>query len=155
MGRRKGATRARAREDADAGVRRCVELMTSGAWVRGVTHRDVAKKFGVAESTAKDWATNASRIVRYAVEGDIEETRARMLATLDSIIAKAMRVDLKAAVSAIAEQAKLQGIGSTKFDVTHHGAIASMTPEQHRAELAKLQAEIGAELERIGKGETP
>lgn len=127
----------RAREDADAGVRDCLDLMTSGRWVTGRSHQDVAARHGVHAETVKKWATNASRIIRFAIEGDVEDIRARMVATLDTIVAAAMnateqhavrtedgietvqlpKADLRNAISAIETQAKLLGLVVQKHEV--------------------------------------
>lgn len=129
----------RAREDADAGVRDCLDLMTSGRWVTGRSHTEVAERHGVHPDTVKKWATNASRIIRFAIEGDVEDIRARMVSTLDHIVAQAMgrtehkvvyqrdiaqrldvevaAPDLRAAVAAIETQAKLLGLVVQKHEI--------------------------------------
>jgi hypothetical protein len=155
----------------DAGVERCIELMTSGAWVRGRSGKVVADEFGVSPETVKEWATSASRVIRLAVDGDTEDIRARMLATLDHVVSEAMSKqgaattrsgkdvevtffpapDLKAAVSAVAEQAKLLGLVEQKHkvDVTVQ-AFASLDDgamlERVRAQMAELRS-LEARLE--------
>lgn len=139
----------RAREDADAGVRDCLDLMTAGTWVTGTSHRDIADKHGVHPDTVKKWATNASRIIRFAIEGDAEDIRARMLATLDTIVKKAMTTrdvfttrtgddietrfydapNLPAAISAIETQAKLLGLVVQKHEVAMTEAEARQVLE--------------------------
>lgn len=93
----------------------------------------------MAESTARDWATNASRIVRLAVQGDVEEIRARMVATLETVATCAIAdEDWRTVVSAVAEQAKLLGMVVQKHEVS------AMTPEEADrliAEAAKLAKE--------------
>lgn len=139
VSKRQGDSRARTRENADAGVSECVSLMTSGQWVSGRSHAEVARRHGVAESTARDWATNASRIVRLAVQGDVEEIRARMVATLETVATCAIAdEDWRTVVSAVAEQAKLLGMVVQKHEVS------AMTPEEADrliAEAAKLAKE--------------
>ncbi len=145
--------------------------MTTGRWVAGASHADVALEFGVSPSTVKDWATSASRVIRLAVEGDTQDIRARMLATLDTIVSTAMAKkgvaitrsgrdvetefypapDLKAAVAAIAEQAKLLGLVVQKHDVTTRPNVAHLSREEHAAELAKLAEEIAAEQKRLAE----
>jgi transposase-like protein len=95
--------------------------------VSGASHEEIAQKHGVSPATVRDWATSASRVLRLAVEADPEDIRARLLTTLEKVVASAMgrtspkstgdlysNPDLKAAVSAIAEQAKLLGLVVTK-----------------------------------------
>jgi hypothetical protein len=127
-----------------------MDLMASGRWVSGRSHAVVAKQFEVSPRTVESWATNASRVLRLAVEGDLEEIRARMIATLETIVAEAMdyqrvvtdregnseavpQADLKAAISAIDSQAKLLGLVVQKHEV-------AVTDE----EAAKLVAEAAA-----------
>lgn len=140
----------RARADGDAGVAQCLELMTTGKWVPGRSHQALAAEHGVHPDTVKKWATNASRIIRLAIEGDVEDIRAQMLATLGTIVSEAMsyervlttrdgdttvvpQPDLKAAIAAIAEQAKLLGIVTQKHEV-------AMSPE----EIERLIADAAA-----------
>lgn len=165
----------RKRVDADAGVRDCMELMADGLWVSGRSHADIAAKHDVSPVTVKNWATSASRVLRFATEGDREELRARLFVTLETVIARAMgrtkgvevarkvkgrrvvRVvqfpdaDLRNAVSAIAEQGRLLGLVTSKVDVTTRPSVAHLSREEHLAELAKLSAEIAAETERLAK----
>lgn len=126
--------------------------MASGRWVTGKSNVAIAGKHGVSVATVKDWATSASRIIRLAVEGDREDIRARMLATLDTIVAKAMRLkkpvymlsgpgveaemldapDLRAAVAAIDEQARLLGL------IVHKTQEVPMNEDQARAKYLEL-----------------
>lgn len=111
--------------------------MVEGRWVSGASHRFIAEKHGVAPATVKDWATSASRALRLIVAVDPDEMRARLIATLETVVSKAMarqsatmggelydNPDLKSAVSAIAEQAKLLGLVVQKHEVQ------AMTPEE-------------------------
>jgi hypothetical protein len=159
----------RAREDADAGVRECMELMVAGRWVAGTSHAELAAKHRVAPTTVKDWATSASRVIRLALEGDKEDIRARMLATLDTVVSKGMQTvkvatigpegardskfydapDLRAVVSAVETQARLLGLITTRHDVTTRPSVAHLSRDEHRAELEKLAAEIAAETARL------
>lgn len=153
-----GATRTRTREDADEGVRKCVDLMVTGQWVPGASHVALAEEFGVSPVTVKDWATSASRVIRLAVEAPEhrEAIRSRLVATLDTVLSKALggsRPDLKCAVMALAEQGRLLGLVTQKVDVTSKPSVAGLTKDEHRAELAKLRAEIDAECARLEGGD--
>jgi uncharacterized protein YjcR len=163
----------RTRADADEGVRACMDLMADGLWVSGKSHADIAARFGVAPATVKDWATSASRVLRLAVEGDREDLRARLVTTLENVVAEAMRTvkpvvvrsivrgkvrqvtemlpapSLSAAVEAVATQGRLLGLITSKVDVTTRPSVAHLSREEHAAELAKLSAEIAAEQARL------
>lgn len=136
--------------------------MTSGLWVAGQSHAAIAVEFGVAPATVKDWATSASRVIRALMEADKEDIRARMLATLDTVVAKAMgkqsasmagelydAPDLKAAVAALETQAKLLGLVVTKHDVSTRTSVAHLSRAEHLAELDKLAKEIALESKRV------
>lgn len=129
------ATRARTRKDADEGVRDCIKLMTEGKWISGQSHSDIAFRHHVSPATVKDWATSASRVIRMAVEGDLEDIRARMIATLESITHDA-RVDRehRAAVASVETAAKLLGLIVTKNEVT----VPPEEVDRLIAEAAKL-----------------
>lgn len=68
-----------------------MNLMADGLWVSGKSHADVAFEFGVSPATVKDWATSASRVLRLAVESDPDELRARLVTTLENIVAESMQ----------------------------------------------------------------
>lgn len=134
---KRSATRARGRADADIGVRDCVELMTKGLWVSGRSHQDIAFKHGVSPATVKDWATSASRVIRLACEGDLEDIRARMITTLEGITADARSAgEYRAAVSSVETAAKLLGLIVQKHEV-------APSPEEVQKLLAEA-AELAA-----------
>ncbi len=137
-------TPAREGEVPHAGTQRCVDLMTAGLWVTGRSHKELAAEFGVTEDTVKHWATAASRIIRMAVSGDMEDIRAGMPATLDTVVRMAMtrqaatmdgdlydNPDLKAAIAAIEAQSKLLGLVVQKHEVSY-------TEEQAREKFKQL-----------------
>lgn len=122
-----------------------MSLMADGLWVSGRSHADIAFKHGVAPATVKDWATSASRVLRLAVETDPEDIRARLLATLETVVSRAMsresatmagelypNPDLKSAVAAVAEQAKILGLIVTRTQ------DVPLTEEQARAKYREL-----------------
>lgn len=132
--------------------------MSDGRWRTGASHEVVAKKFKVSPATVKDWATSASRIIRLAIEPDREELRARLVVTLEGVVARALktkRPDLRNAIMAVAEQGKLLGLATSKIDVTTRPSVAHLSREEHMAELEKLRAEIVAEAERIRAEDAP
>lgn len=157
----------RTREDADAGVIECMNLMADGLWVSGKSHAEVAAKHGVSPATVKNWATNASRILRLGTEEEAEDARARCVATLDTIVAIALQKkgirftdddeaeytlpepDLRAAVSAVGEKAKLLGLIVQKHDVRTAPKVAHLSRKEHLEQLEQLEQEIAAEVKRL------
>ena len=121
----------RTRIDADAGVRDCMELMAAKLWKPGGSHKAVAARHGVSPATVKDWATCASRLIRLYVDADRERWRAKLVATLEMVVSKGMRGDLRAVVSAVAEEGKLLGLVIQKHEV-------QMTEEQAREKYRQL-----------------
>lgn len=153
----------RTRVDADAGVRRCMELMTSGKWVSGKSHAEVAAEHGVEPVTVKAWATSASRVIRRLAEEDLPEIRARILAGLERAVAMAFErqgmslkgepydnPDVRGAVAALEVQAKILGLITQKHEVTKPN-VTAMTREQHLEALAKLREEIAAEEAKLSE----
>ncbi len=134
MGQRTKDGTPRTREDSDQGVHECLALMTSGQWVTGKSHRELAERHDVHPDTVKKWATSASRIIRIALEGDVEDIRARMVSTLEGIIADARTgADHRAAVAAVEAQAKLMGLVVQRVEV-------AMTEAEAEALVAAVKA---------------
>lgn len=155
------ATRARTRDDADRGIRRIVELMTSGGWVSGRSHVEMAAELGVSPATVKDYATAASRLIRLAVEQDPGEIRARILSSLEHAthLAFSKRAatsegdlydspDVRSAVSALEVQARILGLITHRHEVKDVN-VTHLSREEHLAELARLKTEIEAEEQRL------
>lgn len=160
-------------ETSDKAVEEIVRMMADGRWRTGASHALIARKYDVSPATVKCYATSASRVLRALAELDKEDVKARLFATLERVVSKAMRTvkpvnftsgigrerlietklvehpSLQAAVSAIEVQAKLLGLITNKADVTVRPSVAHLTPDEHRAELERLGAEIAAELERL------
>lgn len=94
--------------------------MTSGQWVSRQSLVLVAGEFGVSTSTVETWATSASRIVRAAVAGKMDEVRARMLVTLEGVIADARRAGkYREVVQAVDTYGRLLGLMVQKHEVRH------------------------------------
>lgn len=146
-GKPRTAGRARVREDADAGVRHCLEMMVAGQWISGQSHAEVGKRYAVSPRTVEAWATSASRVLRLTIEGDVEDIRARMLATVDVILARSMGLTVdngdgsatgygysaKDALSAIDVKAKLLGLMVQKHEV-------AVTDEEAKKLIAEIKA---------------
>lgn len=128
--------------------------MADGLWVSGRSRDVVAGEFGVSPATVKDWATSASRVLRIHVEGDPGEIRARLVATLETIVSKAMSkefscpsvddgppvtlaaADLKNAIAAIAEQGKLLGLHTEHL--VHSGEVTEKELGTFRSAIVAL-----------------
>lgn len=142
--RAKGAAR---RIVSDAGTMRCVELMTSGQWVSGRSHIEVADAFSVSPETVKEWATSASRIIRLCLGDDREAIRARMVSTLEEVQRQALggkKPDLKAAVAAVSANAQLLGLVEQRHKVevkaeTYAGLDDGALLERVETQIAELQ----------------
>lgn len=150
----------RAREDgqAEAGVKRCADLMVEGLWRSGKSTIELAGEFGVSPRTVETWAQTASRAIRMAM-GDGEAIRGRLAAMLERHEAVAMErqgytmageaypnPDVKAATGAVKALAEVLGVVETKHkvDVTVQ-TFAQLPPP---AMLAKVREQI-AELKRL------
>jgi len=100
--------------DKTSRVREIVKLMSSGMWVTGVTGGDLAEQWGVAESTLERDIATARDLVRGAV-CDIDEIRARIMATLETITARSMESgQMRTAVEAIRTLAGVTGAEAPK-----------------------------------------
>lgn len=112
--------------------------MAAGQWVSRQSLVQVAQEFGVTPHTVEAWATSASRIIRASVSGHMEDIRARMLVTLEGVIAEARAAKKhKEAIQAVDTYARLLGIMVQRHELKH------MTEEEadklllEAAELAK------------------
>lgn len=125
-GRPLSRARAGAVDQIVAGI---LEDMVGGRWIAGKSHRELAVMHAVSVDRVKDWAAEAGRTLRVLALVDREDMRARNAARLDVIVEQAMtkqavvpsrdgdpivvpQPDLRAAVSAIAEQGKLLGLNA-------------------------------------------
>lgn len=137
----------RAREgNADAGVARCAELMTTGAWLTGKSHTLVAEEYGVSVRTVETWASTASRAIRVAM-GDGEEIRGRLAVLLETYAKSAMdrqgytmageaypNPDVKAATGAVKTLAELLGLITQKHE---HAVVVAQYEQLPRAGKAQ------------------
>lgn len=120
-------------------IQHCVELMSCGAWVNGVTSRKLAEKWGLRYETVSRYAAEASRIISSTVIGS-DELKARLSSMLDSCIAdfelvkrtsgpgSKTTVDaLRGKVEAIKAVASLHGVDAPKkHDVTVGNDLTSL-----------------------------
>lgn len=152
-------SRARARDAAqvDTLVEEIAERMADGRWQTGASHRELAAREGTSVAAVEKWAAQAGRLLRTLSAVDRDELRARNAARLDVVYGRAMGEadDLKAAVSALAEQAKLLGLNEpTKVDVHHTAAAFESKPlpaqlaevEEHIAALEAVRDDLRAQL---------
>lgn len=174
-----GHTLSRARAGAvDRIVVGILEDMVSGKWVAGKSHRELAVMHSVSVERVKDWATEAGRTLRILALVDRDDLRARNAARLDSIVEMALnrsvvipprgendeatvvvQPDLKAAVSAIAEQGKLLGLNAPeKVSVTAEDTLRqkyeAMSGEERcawlRGEIQSLTEMLADEERKLG-----
>jgi hypothetical protein len=147
---------------ADAGVARCIDLMSKGQWVAGKSHQDVADEFGCSLRTVEHWAVTASRAIRIVV-GEGEELRIRLAARLESIGESAMQKqaakmdgtlysspDHKAAVSALTAEAELMGLLVKRHEHAHVVAHYEQLPRAEKAAWLRERAQrMLAEADRL------
>lgn len=159
---------ARAREAAralrDTRVSHIVDLMTKFQWHGLRTHRQLAAKWECSVGAVADYAREASGIVRRAVSGDLDVIRTEILTGIHRVRDVAMKLtkpmlvakecyefvstpDVNAALRSYELQAKMLGLFPSEPAVER--PPDTMTPDEHRAELAKLKAEIEAEEKRL------
>lgn len=148
---------ARAR-DTPALVQEVCEMMASGQWVTGRSHAYLAEREGVAVSTVRNWATEASRLLKSLTAGEREELQARNNAHLEALAADAHAAgEYGAAVSARAAQAKLLGLNAPERSVvtteqSAEAAYAAMSTEERVAYLEDRMRLLGVMLaEERGK----
>lgn len=152
----RSVTRARARE-VDALVAEIAERMVSGKWVAGRSHRELAEREGATVDAVEKWAADAGRMLRMLSPAEREDLRARNAARLDMLYdmaVSAVRVvstgdgdsevvpqpDVRAAVSALAEQGKLLGLNAPE----KHVVAVTQAPQDAPTELAEVEDAIRA-----------
>jgi hypothetical protein len=149
-------SRARAAE-VDRLVAGIADDMVSGKWQAGKSHRELAQREGVSVERVEDWATEAGRHLRLLQLRDPADLRARNQARLDHVYAIALdQEDPKAAVSALAEQAKLLGLNAPDR-VQHAHVVATyeqLQPLEKRAQLVEAIAALQAELAELDAAST-
>ena len=96
---------------------RIVGLMAGQQWETGRTGESLAREWGCSESTVRDYAAVASKLVLAELGG--EDLRARILVGLESLGAEARRSgDFKTAGHLLAEMARISGVDApTRVDV--------------------------------------
>lgn len=149
----RSVARARARE-VDALVAEIAERMVSGKWVAGRSHRELAEREGATVDAVEKWASDAGRMLRMLSPAEREDLRARNAARLDMLYDMAVSAvevvrtgdgeaeivpqpDVRAAVSALAEQGKLLGLNAAEKHVVAH--VDPELPEDPRERLALLR----------------
>lgn len=137
------------RDQVDRVVAGILDDMVSGRWVAGRSHAALAEREGVSVERVRDWATEAGRTLRVLALVDRDELRARNQARLDALYALAVGKDdpdVRAAVSALAEQGKLLGLNAPEKHVV---ATAQSYAGLSNAEMVdKVDAQI-AELQEL------
>jgi hypothetical protein len=137
---------------ADAGVKRCAQLMTDGAWETGASAALVAAEFGVSVRTVETWASMASRAIRMAI-GDGEELRERVAMSRTAVSMGGVEYanpDVKAATNAVKTMAELMGLMVQKHEHAHVVASYEAMPSADKAKwLRSKAAELLEEADRL------
>lgn len=133
----------------DSRVLEVMRMMTAGEWRTGPSHVLLAEKYGVAESTVRNWATQASQLIRLSM-GDGEEVRARLAGMLETLAGDAMKSDPRAATAAVKTLAELLGLITQKHE---HAVVVAQYEQLPRAGKAQWlrdkAAALLAEAERL------
>lgn len=144
-----------------------VDLMCRGSWIRGLSRRQLAEKWGVGESTVATWAQFASKIVKAGTDEEVREeiktTSIEQLQIFAAQSARARRFGEAAKTVRILNEvtgAINGGIGpvnvSIKLDVggrdvevtrgQFEEAWRHLVESWHRAAKAELSPEVAARL---------
>jgi len=82
----KAARAAQAKKTETEGrIDRILDLMTSGTWIAGRSHRQLAVEWGITVTTVERLAAEASRVLRRFTRGERELIKARMIAGIEAI----------------------------------------------------------------------
>lgn len=117
----------RTRQEVDAIIRRIADLMVRGEWVRGVSHRMIAREYAAPEETAMKWSRMASSLVINSADtADLHEIRVSTVAALERVGRRAEMLGqrntrsaptaLRTAVQAYDKAAEVAGV---KYDGSH------------------------------------
>lgn len=159
------ADRDKARRAVDARIDAIVALMERGKWRAGVSHQELATRFGVSLDTLYEDARAAGAVMRRLLATTPEErqaARALLLADLehhrrlalgarravqlragkDVNVELVAEPDIRAANDALAERAKVLGLYAPQ-----QVEVSAAPPELERLTLAELQA-LDAEIGR-------
>jgi hypothetical protein len=142
-GQARTLSRARAAE-VDGIVAGIVDLMVTGGWVAGLSHRELAEQHKVSVERVKDWATEAGRTLRILSMVDKDELRARNQARLDAIASTAYAAgEYGDAVRAVSEQNKLLGLNAPeRHEHAHVVAKYEQMQPTERAEWLRERARL-------------
>jgi hypothetical protein len=78
-----------AKTETEQRVDRIMDMMTTGTWVPGRSHRALAAEWSLTITTVERLAAEASRILRRVSRGDEDEIRTRMCAGIEAIRVRA------------------------------------------------------------------
>lgn len=118
--------------------------MASGHWVTGISNVLVAKEFGVSLKTIASDAAEASRQIREAF-GSNEDLKARLMATLESIVAETRRArQNRTAVEALRLLSDISGVAEAKkLAITTGPTMDDIAKAREAARQAALDNENG------------
>lgn len=132
-----------------------MNLMLNREWNPGVSHKQLATKWGCATRTVADRALEANRVIRTIATRDKsnEDFVHEKLVELDSIAARSMAIDRpRDAIAAIELQAKLRG-AMAPTRVQDVAADNALSDDELLAKLTEATAQVRARIEekRAGK----
>lgn len=140
-----GAPR-RTRDEADALVRRIADMMARGAWVRGMSSRQLARELDEPLPTIRSYAAQASRLVWDDSLEDIAELKASSIDRLGALSVKAEQAgNLRVANELIRTQNEVAGVLRPGQQVNIHlDARGNLRPEVARDARAYADLVRGA-----------
>ena len=130
------AHRARARDERATRVDRIVAMMADGSWRGMKSWRALSVEYGVGMDAVRDYAREASGILRHAMQGSLEDLRERILLGVEAVTNAALDrkravpvrdggvelvadPDCKAALAGYELQAKMLGLSEVKPGAAH------------------------------------
>lgn len=147
--------------EAEDRVNECLEIMRANAWDRGKTGKTLAVKWGVAESTVRNYSTEAWRRLRAEVT-EPDRVVVKLATTLETVIDDAMaevkdppmivagdrvyKESPNAARKSVIEASKtLAALIGANAPQKHEHQFAGMSDEELRAKARELAAAVTAE----------
>ncbi len=142
-------TASRAREN-DPKVVRILKAMSTGRWVAGRSHQELAEEYGDSVRTIRYLADQAGRMLRILTMANREDLVARNVAHLEAIAADAHEMDdFGAAVRAREAMARLLGLNAPeRVQVSASADYDSMPIVEQIRWLRDKASELLAEADR-------
>jgi hypothetical protein len=127
------------RAEVDAIIHEIVVQMSGGLWVRGQSHKEVAKKYGVMPDQARRWSATASRlVVNFSDPDEIHEIKVSAISSyerqaiqLETLAMKAGQdphVQIAARKAVLASIEKVTEVSGAKYDSRETRARPDLDP---------------------------